>query len=763
MLGKAPVLTAALVLSLGAGTGANAAVFNFISALLLRPPAGIGNASTLSIVRAMRASAGDAGLASHTDLADLRASGVFDAVAAYDDSLVTGATFDGEMRQARVASVTGDLFTTLGMEAATGRMLTHTDTAAIVISHKLWDLIGRPDILNEGHAISIGGTGRPIVGVAPDGFRGLQAGRPIDVWRLMSAPASDADPHARTLSVLARSRDREAAEARLDGRFSVLRYSFLDPARASETALLGAVLTGATLLVLICAAVNAASLMLSRGNARRPDLAVKLALGASRAGLIRQMLMESALVGIAGGCAGLLFAQWTTTIVPSLFAPEHAEMLDARLSPALIITTLAGSTLLGILLGTLPAVYGTAPVRSLDLRGDAGNIAERGRTARLQTALVVTQIALSTVLLVSALLLNRSLSEALEGDLGAGARNVAVATISEPPFSFSPFTGQRDFAQIASQVRESSGVIDAGWIAALPLATPNRVGFGIETSPGVMETVEANTNVVSLTYFDTMQTRILQGRAFTSADTGLAPAVAIINDVAANTLFGGSGLDRTLIDPRGDAITIVGIVQSGRYRTMQETPAPVVYRPLAQDYRARMYLVMRTRMPPSPVLYAELRPKLVAGRMQLLRVASLEQHFAEALVLDRFVTVLVSACGLMALLLAIAGAYSLMLDSVQRRTREIGLRIALGASAVRIGRSILALGFGLTGAGVAAGLALLLVAERIARTFVAGLPSVDLLSMAITAAGLAVVVALAAVLPTARALRVNPTVALRHT
>jgi ABC-type antimicrobial peptide transport system permease subunit len=194
---------------------------------------------------------------------------------------------------------------------------------------------------------------------------------------------------------------------------------------------------------------------------------------------------------------------------------------------------------------------------------------------------------------------------------------------------------------------------------------------------------------------------------------------------------------------------------------MQESPAPMIYRPMAQQYLPRMYVVARTFSPPSPDLFRQLQPALRAGRLEVIRIASLDQHLAESLVLDRFVTTLVTACGLMALALAIIGAYSLMLDSVQRRTREIGLRMALGASALRIARSIFGFGFLLTGIGVAVGLSVTLAAERAARMYVFGLPAVDAATMAITAGVLTMVVTLAAILPARRALRVSPTVALR--
>ena len=759
VLGHAPLLTAVLVISLGIGVGANAAVFNLISALLLRPPAGIGDAGSLVVVKRLSQD-GEGGLASGNDVQALRVSGAFEAVAAYDDSTLTGATIDGVTRRVRAAAVTDSLFDTLQMPAARGRMLTRGDTGVVVISHKLWEVFGRGDDILNTH-VTLDGETLPIVGVAPPRFRGLHPGRTTDVWRLLSSPA--ADPVSQDLSVLARTSDASRANELLAGRFSVARYSFIDPSASGGTRLLSAVLVGSTLLVLICASVNAVSLLLSRGNARRRDLAVKLALGASRTNLTRQLLLESAIIGLAGGLAGLVFALWTTTIVPALFAPEHAEMLDARLTPGIVIITIAGSMALGIGLGLLPALRGTAPVTPLDLRGDAGSVAQTGKDARLQRVLVVTQIALSTLLVLSTVLLNRSLGRALDGSIGHTADNVLIATLSEPPYVFDPVGGRSRLAQVLEGVQRSPTVRQAGFVALLPFEQPTSSAFRVEEPSGPGARVETATNVVSLTYFETAQTALMEGRFFTASDSGGARPVAIINDVAMRRFFGASAVGRRLIDARGDAIEIVGVVGSGRYRAMQESPGPMLFRPLAQDYRQRMHLAMRLSAAPSAETYRRLRPALGVGTLQPSRVATLDEHLSQALVMDRFVTALVSACGLMALVLAIVGAYSLMSDSVQRRTREIGLRLALGSSAAAIARSIVGFGVGLAGAGIVAGLCVMMIIERVARTAVSGLPSIDAAAMFITAGALLLIVTVAALLPMRRAVRVNPTVALRHT
>ncbi len=759
VLGKAPLLTAVLVISLGIGVGANAAVFNLISALLLRPPAGIGDAGSLVVVKRLSAD-GEGGLASLVDVQTLRVSGAFESVAAYDDSELAGATIDGVTRRVRVAAVTDGLFDTLQMQAARGRMLARGDTGVVVISHKLWEVFGRSDdILNT--PLSIADQTLPIVGVAPERFRGLHRGRTTDVWRLLRSPSLD--PESRDLTVLARTDDAAHANGKLAGRFSAARYAFIDASASGGTRLLSAVLVGSTLLVLICASVNAVSLLLSRGNARRRDLAVRLALGASRTNLTRQLLLESAIIGLAGGLAGLLFALWTTTIVPALFAPEHAEMLDARLTPGIVIMTLAGSLALGIGLGLLPAVRGTAPVTPLDLRGDAGSVAQSGKDARLQRVLVVAQVAVSTLLVLSTVLLNRSLGRALDGSIGHTADKVVIATLSEPPYSFDPDGGRRNLSEVLEQVQRSPAVRQAGFIAMLPFEQPTSGGFRIEEPSGAGERVETATNVVSLTYFETAQTALMEGRFFTASDSGAARPVAIINDVAMRRFFGASAVGRRLIDARGDAIEVVGVVGSGRYRAMQESPGAMLFRPLAQDYRQRMHLAMRLSAPPSPETYRRLRPALGAGTLQLSRIATLDEHLSQALVMDRFVTALVSACGLMALALAIVGAYSLMSDSVQRRTREIGLRLALGSSAGAIARSIVGFGIWLASAGIAAGLCAMVAIERLARTALSGLPSIDAAAMLITAGALLLIVTVAALLPMRRAVRVNPTIALRHT
>ncbi|MDQ3070799.1 MAG: ABC transporter permease [Acidobacteriota bacterium] len=783
-LSKAPFLTAALVVSLGMGIGANAAVFNLISTLMLRPPPGIANPAQLVSIHTSRSNGSALGLTSHPDLESLRSEAPSIAAAAgYDDSLTASVRFEGELQHARIAAVTSGFFATLGMQAARGRLLAAGDTNAAVISHTLFDTFGGDPAI-AGKTIGVEGRALTIAGVAPPRFRGLYLGRVTDVWMLLPEDASLVDRGTRRLSVVARVDDRARAtadattlatalatrfpatnkgtvtdpeEAR---RFTIDRYSYLDPALAAETRMLTVVLMGATLLVLACAFVNAASLLLSRGNARRRDFAVKLALGASRRALALQILLESASVGLLGGCAGLLFAYWTSTIVPSLFAPEHAAMMDARLSAAIAAATLAGAALAGIALGVLPAIYGSAPATLLDLRGDAGSISETGRGARVQLRLVVAQIAISTVLLVSALLLERSLREALEGDLGFGARTVAVATLSEPPWSFDPARGMPAYRQAVAQALTIPGVANAGLVSVLPLAPAPRATFGFETKPGVIERAEMEVNVISRSYLSAMQTPIIGGRAFRDADSARAPLVALVSEIAVSHYFGGSAVGRRLIDARGDAIEIVGVVRSGRYRTMQEAPAPMVYRPLEQVYLPRMHVVMRTRENPGEMLDA-LRPAMNAGHMELQRLTSLDTHLGETLVMDRFARTLVAACGLMALLLALAGAYGLMLDSVQRRTREIGLRLALGASALDVGRSILLLGLRLTATGIAVGFAATLAAWRLAQSLMFGLPPVDIATLAVTACVLLLVVSLAAVIPVRRALRVSPTVALR--
>ena len=792
-LGRAKLTTSVLLLSLALGTGANATLFSVMDALLFRPPSGIADASRLAWVFTSQFTGASYGLTSIPDFtSQQQAVPAFASLGAFDDSTVTVARVGDIGQRVRVAAVTSGFFTTLGMQAQQGRLLGDEDAAAerppAVISDSLWRNAGAPaDVV--GRDVVVGDVRHAIVGVAPVGFNGLQLGRPADVWVPLPA-GGGASRGDRRLAVIGRLHDgRSLADVNqeLDSlgtrlavsypetnlgtrtnpeearRMTAAGYSRLDLAARSQVLLISTVVLGSTGLLLFSACVNAGSLLLSRSAARRRELAVKLALGASRGVLIRQVLIESLVVSLGGAAFGLVVAHWTASVLPAFLAPEEASMLDTSLDAVTVGTTIVLSCVAGALFAIGPARHALQTVDIQVLRGDPGTIADRAG-GRFRTAVVVGQVALSTVLLIASGVMVRALTVALEGDLGPGGRGVAIALVRMPgALEGDIVRGIRFTSAAADAAGRIPGAEAAGWVSVLPVGRSNSQLFHYDAGrPGVTERLEIEVNVASSGYFNALRIPIVEGRPFTAADTALSTPVVIVNDMLARRYFGSTAVGHKLLDSHGIAYEIVGVVKSGRYRTLQEAPESMVYFPLAQRDQEYMHLVVRTAQSAAPAVAA--LPALLRGvdpGLELKRATTFDGHLAEALTLDRILTTVVALCGVAALALATMGVYGVVGDAVRRRTPEIGLRVALGAPSSRILGLVFREGLPLTALGSAAGIGGAVILSRVLRMFVHAVPSVDLPSLAIVPVGLLLVVVGAAVVPLRRALRVSPTIALR--
>ena len=408
-LARSKLTSAVLLFSLALGTGANATLFSVMDALLFRPPPGVVFARQLTWVFTSQFTGAAHGLTSYPDFLSLRdgAGGAFAALAAFDDSAVESVRLGDAMQRVRIAAVSPEFFPTLGMELQAGSFAAPPAAVAessgpgvplppAIISDGLWTALGRPaDLI--GRELRIGDSPYVIAGVAPAGFNGLQLGRACDVWTPLALPAGETTRGDRRLSVLGRLRagrslaDAEAqvhlAGERLAAlhpetnrgtrtnpdeprQMSAASYSRLDPSARSQVLLISTVVLGSTVLLLVSACVNAGSLLLSRSASRRRELAVKLALGASRAMLVRQVLLESVAVSVGGAALGLLFARWTAGVLPAFFAPEEAAMLDTRLDAVTVAVTIALSCVAGALFAFGPARHAMQKVNVLVLRGD---------------------------------------------------------------------------------------------------------------------------------------------------------------------------------------------------------------------------------------------------------------------------------------------------------------------------------------------------------------------------------------------------------
>ncbi len=798
MVAKSPGTTAIALLTIGIATGANATVFGFVSALLLRPAPGVTDPGSLVSVYTSDYSSGPYGSSSYPDYLSLKSEvTAFTQTAAQQDDSSGVVQVAARVERVPEASVTGDYFPLLGVLPAMGRLLTPADAEAsappvVVVSHSFWRRILAADPTIVGTPLTSNGRTYTVVGVLQEGFGGLDLGQPIDVWMPLVAPATTADARGdRSLAVVARLREglslgeAQTQVSALAARLALaypetnrgtlaapneprpmigLRHSRLPPEFRPMIAAVSAVLMAAVGLVLVIACANVAGLLVSRAIARDREMAVRRALGAGRTRVVRMLLTESLVLGIGGGICGLLLALWTSDVLPSFFPAEQAELLDTSVDVRTVGFIAAISIASSLLFGLAPALHASGATASLALRAGAARGSEGRAGARLRRLLVGAQVAAAVVLLVSSGLLVKSLTNALDADLGFGTREGVIATVE--PTMLEETEAERYYSTVLERVRTMPGVRGAAFVRTLPLSRAARRRFHIEgyaARPG--EDMELVINVVSDGYFETMQIPVRTGRTFNSGDrTGGAP-VAIVNDLLANRFFAGNALGKKVTDSRGRSMEIVGIVQSHKYLTVQEPPVATVYYPLEQAYLPRMTLAARIDRTPRAMVEPIARAiAAVDPRVPVYRAMLLSAHLEESTAADRLTTSLVALCGGMALLLATIGVYGVIAYAVVRRAREIGIRIALGARPPDVVRLILGEGLRVTGFGVALGLVAAALTARALGSLMPlyGVGSTDPLTYAAVPVLLLVVALLAALPPTRRALRLDPNVVLRQ-
>ena len=797
MIVKSPGTTAIALLTIGIATGANATVFGFVSALLLRPAPGVADPGSLISVYTSDYSSGPYGSSSYPDYLSLKSDvpAFAQTAAQLDDSGVV--QVDNTVARVPVASVTGEYFALLGVGPALGRLLTPADTAAsappvVVIGHGFWTrrLAANPSIV--GTPLTANGQMFTIVGVLAEGFGGLDLGQPVEVWRpLVAPPAAPGDRGNRSLSIVARLAATSSlvdAQAQVSGLavtlaqaypetnrgtlaapaeprpMIALRHSRLPPDLKPMVAAVGAILMAAVGLVLVIACANVAGLLVSRAIARDREMAVRLALGAGRSRLVRQLLTESLLLGIGGGACGLLLALWTSDVLPSFFPAEQASLLDTSVDTGTVAFIAIVSIASSLLFGLAPALQASDST-ALSLRAGSGRGSDGRGSARLRRLLVGAQVAAAVVLLVASGLLVKSLTNALAADMGFGTREGVVATVELPP-TVEESLGLQFYAAVLERVRSMPGVRGAAFVRTLPLSRAARRGFrieGYERKPG--EDMELVINVVSDGYFETMQIALREGRAFDSRDRGGRAPVAIVNDLVAKRFFAGNALGRRITDSGGRAMEIVGVVQSHKYLTVQEPPVATVYYPLEQEYRPRMTLAARVDGPARGMVDPIVRAmSAVNPRIPVYRSMLLSAHLDESIAADRLTASLVAVCGGMALLLATIGVYGVIAYAVVRRSREIGIRVALGARPPDVMRLILGEGVRVIGGGVALGLVAAALTARALGSLMPlyGVDPTDPLTYATVPALLLGVALLAAMAPARRALRLDPNAVLRQ-
>jgi putative ABC transport system permease protein len=796
-LARSPGFTAIAVLTMAIGTGANATVFGFVNALLLRPAPHVVNPRTLVAIFTSDFSSGPYGDSSYPDFVSLQTeTTAFAQMAAERDAGTTAVMVAEAAERVRTSAVSGGYFDLLGLRPSMGRGIAAIDIdegTAAVVGYRLWQRAFASDPAIVGRAIAVSGRTYIVVGVAPERFEGLDLGRSVELWVPLQPPPADPDERQnRSFSIVARlapGASLTEAQAQLGGMASRLARAYpksnlgtlaapteprpiiaqwhtrLDPSVRGDVVMIGTIIMVAVGVVLLIGCTNIANLLLSRGTVRGREMAIRLALGASRPRLLRQLFTESVLLGLMGGALGLLFSLWTSDVLPAFLPAEQARLLETGVDGRVIAFTIGVSLAGSLLFGFAPAWQGTAPPVSTILRGDTGRLSDGPRgTTRLRRILVAGQVALAVVLLVSAALLVQSLSNALRADPGFGTRRAVLATVEPPSSEFSAPQRAAYFAAVVDRILRVSGVQAVSLVRTLPLTISSRRGFwpeGYQHQAG--EDRELRFNIVEDGYFDVMQIPLLAGRRFDSRDRPSTTLVVMVNREFAARYFGGKPIGRHVTDSSRREFEIVGVVKADARIAVDDRPGPVVYYPLSQSDPGQMSVVARTAGDPGPIIETIRRELTTLDRgVPVFGMNTLSGHISEALATNRLTAALVSACGGMALLLAVVGVYGVIAYAVVRRRREIGVRIALGARPIHVIQLVVSEGVTVTIVGIVCGLAATAGATRILQSMLYGVSASDATTYLMVPLLLAVVSILAAYTPARRALKVDPMSVLRQ-
>jgi predicted permease len=800
---KNPGFTAVAVLSLALGIAANTTIFSFVNVLLLRPPP-VEKPDELWQVWQLRPKASSEmkrfGVWGPAEIAYLRehnqsftALGAFDSEPSFKSWSQNGV---GESVQSLFVS--GNFFDLCGIRPALGRFflpaedLTPGTHPVVVVSHTFWKnrLAADPQAVER--ALTINGVALTVIGVAPESFTGTAAGIAPDLWvPFMMVPevahnatwltrtdshsviglgrlkpgVNDAQAAADLTALTHRFQEEIKGQKPEDGAVLIPSQMVPVPLRRFVRTFT-ATLMGAVLLVLLIACANAANLQLARATARRQEMAVRSALGAARGRLIRQLLTESVLLAVAGGGAGLLLslglAQLIVRLVPTSLPLRITTTLDWRV----LAFTAVVSLFTGILFGLAPAFRGTRLDMASALKDESRGMA--ARRSRLANALIVGQMALCLVLLLAATLCLRSLVNARSFDPGFEVKGRVTAGFNLNDFGYTADQSREFYARLLARVQTLPGVRSAAWTRFLPLGTERSNGnYQLESQePGAAPFGFFEQFGVGPGYFATLGTTLLQGREFTEADREGVPRVAIINEAAANRYWPGqTPIGRRLYVGEAsadNACEIIGVVQTGRYRTLGEDPKPAFFNCFLQAVPDRATLVAHVQGDPRTVLDAirgvmqELDPRLA-----LTAATTLEQHLTLALFPVRTSGLLLGVLGIVALVLAVSGLFGVIAYSVSQRTREVGIRMALGAQRRDVQRLVLRLGMKLAVGGVGVGVLAAIGATQLLRGLLFGISPTDPATFLAIPLLLLAVAWVACWLPARRAARVDPMVALR--
>lgn len=803
MLVRSKGFTAAALISIALGVSVNTTIFSFVNAALFRP---LPVPRSEELVRLW-----DGNSSSYTDYVayrdELRQVAAMAAYAQRAMSLSSGE----ETERVLGEIVSGNYFEVLGTPPAMGRaFLPEEDQTpgahpVVIISGSLWKRRFSSDPGLLGKAILISNRPFTVVGITAEDFRGANQLTPPDLWvPLMSLPlvqpgsqsltspddgwlnllgrlkpgATLAEARAATLVIAARlhqeRKARDTGPQDPGGRQVTLepaRGLMVPPQGRTTTAFVVGLLLTVVTLVLLVACANVANMLLARAASRRKEIAVRLTLGASRWRVVRQLLTESLLLALVGGGAGLLLSLWSAELLQSLM-PQSPDGIRAPLDTSpdvrVLLYTLLLSILTGVVFGLAPALQASKPNLVSALKDEA--VGFSWRRLSLRNALVVGQVAVSLLLLVAAGLFIRNLRNTQHANPGFETESGIMMSYDLGLANYDPARGKLFHEELLARVRALPGVRAASLAEFVPLGGGgNRSPLYVEGEAKVLDQLDEDSllshQAVATDYFKTMGIALVRGRDFNEGDTPAAPHVVIVNETLARRLApDGNALGKRLrMDSKGEYLEVVGVAKDIKYDQLAEKTPYFVYRPLTQQYRPRMTLHVTAAGAPEPMINrvrAEVRA--LDPSLPLTDVKTMAEHMRGPLAPARLLAWLSGAFGVLALLLAATGLYGVMAYLVSGRTREFGIRVALGASGQDVLRLIFIEGLTLVGAGMLIGLVASAVLTRVLQSVLYDVSATDPVTFAGVAFVLAAVTLFACYIPARRATKIDPMVALRH-
>jgi predicted permease len=798
-LSKTPGLVVAVVFSIGLGIAANSTIFSMVSRFALTPPP-VGDAGTLLSLKTTDKNecCSNFPWPLYTDLRDQAKS--FSGLAAYDELLPASIGGKGEPERLWGQAATANYFDVAQLRMALGRGFLPREERqqVIVLGYRLWQRRFASDPAIIGKVITLSGHPYTVVGIAPPGFHGLDSildpqywvplgnietlgpsvgGNTVTVWQgrenhwlavigRLNAGTTQTQA-ANELKTLAQNFAKAYPATDKGLGFYTDRAGALPPREKSMTLLFLAALSIVVLLVLAIACANVVNLLLANAATRQREMAVRIALGATRRLLLRQMLLESIILALGGGLVGTALSLWATSALAVFHIPAPVP-IDTSLSVdwRVLLYTFILSVGTGLFFGLIPALIASRPILTSALKGEDA-LARPGRRITLRNVLVVTQIAMSIILLSATGLFLRSLKYASTIDPGFRSRNVLMVSVDPRVHGYTPEHTTQFLIQSRDRIAAIPGVISAAATDSVLLSGGNRSdGMVAEGNPNQQAPI-VEMYMATSGYFETLGIPRIAGRDFAN-ESPTGPKVAVINKALAEKLFPGENPIGQHVRDGDTPYEVIGVVGNIKSRFIGEDTRPVLFRSLAQttgsDPSFLGYTLIVHSEGDTANLLSAIRQQIhgLDPAMAVYNAETIEEHISSALFLPRLAGTLFGIFGFIGLVLAAVGLYGVMSYAVSRRTREIGIRIALGAQLAAIQRLILRQGMILTVIALAVGLPAALAVAKLFNSFLYGVRPHDVVTFTLVPIFLATVALAACWIPACRAAKVDPQTTLRY-